>query len=83
MKRHPRALFSDTQKAVSYGEKASLDDMAHKLGKLISMIMYYQSLIIFNNQMFNEAMHGFKKDEWYEKYCIDRAIELSREANAV
>jgi vacuolar-type H+-ATPase subunit D/Vma8 len=81
-KRHPRALFTNTQQAVKYGAGASLDDMAGKLAKLISIIINYQSLIVFNNQMFNEAMHAFKKDAWFEKYCIDEAIEANREANA-
>lgn len=65
-------LFLNTQEAVSYGEYARENGEFEKMMELfvrLQKIFYqYSGNMAFNVQMFNEACHAFRGDEWYEGY---------------
>ena len=61
-------LFKTTQEAVAYGEKASLEEMVvllKRTGDCVTALVIDLSVEI---QLFNEAYHAFRKDEWYQTY---------------
>ncbi len=61
-------LFESTQEAVIYGEKASLEEMMvllKRTGDCVTALIIDLSVEI---QLFNEAYHALRKDEWYQTY---------------
>jgi len=62
-------LFTNTQEAVAFGEKASLDEMSDLLKKVSNIMISKMADISFELQVYREAHHAFLRDDWYESYC--------------
>ena len=63
-----KRLFKNTQEAISFGEKASLNDMSVLLRQLVGIMISKIVDISFEMQFYNEAYHAYTKDEWYKQY---------------
>ena len=68
MIKKPAQLFINTQEAVKFGETASIEDMSHLIEKLTTIIIQNIADISVELQLYNEALHAFKKDHWYQAY---------------
>ena len=60
-----------TKEAVKYGEKANADDMVQLVERFMDCFTNLNFLIAFNAQLVGEAMHGYKKDGWYQSNIED------------
>ncbi len=60
-----------TKEAVKYGEKAKPEDMVQLVERFMDCFTNLNFLSAFNAQLIGEAMHAYKKDEWYQTYLRD------------
>ena len=58
-------IFENTEEAIEFGEKAKLEEMKVLFEKLAKVFMEEMIFLNFNIQMVGEAIHAYKKDEWY------------------
>lgn len=69
-------IFENTKEAIVYGENANIDEMKELFEKLAKVFMQEIVFLNFNIQMVGEAIHAYKRDEWY---AINQKVPKSRE----
>jgi len=62
-----KPIFENTKEAIEFGENADLEQMKGLFERLSKVFMQEQIFLNFNIQVVGEAVHAFKRDEWYEQ----------------
>jgi len=69
-------IFENTKEAIKFGENADLEDMKGLFEKLAKVFINESIFLNFNIQMVGEAIHVYKRDEWY---ALNQKVPKSRE----
>ena len=71
-----KPIFDNTKEAIEFGEKATIEEMKGLFERLAKVFINENIFLNFNIQMVGEAIHAYKRDEWYS---LNQKVPKSRE----